>query len=64
MATKLKSEVTRETESFVMDKGERKLIVTLKANHIEVRCKGLKDTAVWSYAHLYTLGVIQGRMRK
>lgn len=64
MTTKLTSNVTREVNSTIVDKGNRNLIVTLTPDHLELRGKGLSDIAVWSYVQLYSRAFIEGRVRR
>ena len=61
---KIEKPVTRLTNSTVMDKGMRDLIVTLTPDYLEIRCKGLSDKAVWSYAQLYNRAFSEGRIKK
>ena len=61
--TKLTKPVTRETEITVSDGGQRKLMVTLNDNHIEIRAKGLSTKVVWFYNALYEQGIKEGRIR-
>jgi hypothetical protein len=64
MTTKITSNVSREVRSTVMDKGMRDLIVTMTPEYLEIRCKGLGDSAVWSYAQLYNRAFTEGRIRR
>lgn len=57
MATSsVSSPVTRETPAFIFDRGPRKIIVTIRGDLIEMRCKGMKKietldvTSAFTYA--------------
>ena len=47
------SPVTRETTSFVRDKGMRPLIVTVRGSILELRPKGLRSVEVADLATIY-----------
>ncbi len=59
MTTKSYRAVTRETSSFVRDKGLRPVIVTISGGILELRCKGLRTREVIDVGAVYRLAVQQ-----